>query len=195
VRRRRLARLLPLLCAVAVLGAGACGTTTSLSPSRTTATPTPADSPTPTPTPNPDAAIISAYEQAETTYIDLEEIPEDDAAALAELKDWFVNPAYTSHAQQLEVYVANGERETGSVQDVGTPTVTSVQGTSATIHECGYTTLATVNAATGQDVNVPAFGYVLLTATLVDQSGGWVVSTDGGQWEGTQGCSTATASP
>ena len=116
-RRRQLAQLLPLVCALAILGGAACGASTSPSATRTTAAPTPADLATPTPTPDPDTAIISAYEQAETTYLHLEEVPQDNAAALAELQQWFVNPALTKcHQQQLEFYVADGERVSGTSQ-------------------------------------------------------------------------------
>ena len=154
------------------------------------------DVPTSTATPSGDAAIVSAYEQAETTYVDLEEIPQDNAAAYAELQRWFVNPALTSHIEQLEVYVADGERLSGTNQ-LGSPIVTTVDGGTAQLQSCEYWGATVVEITSGQSAEAgQVAGYVLDSATLVLQNGAWLVSVDGpATYEGANGCTAASPSP
>ena len=181
--------LVALVFVVAGCGAGTSSPSLTVAPSTDTATPTA----TPTPTPNAAAAIVSAYEQGENTFGSLAAIPEDDAAAYAKLQQWFTGNALTTSQQALEVYVAQGQRLTGNFR-FGSPVVTSVQGTSATLQDCAYTTRVIVLIATGQDVGVSATGYVLDSVTLVLQDGAWHVSLDHEDWEGANGCS-ASPSP
>ena len=183
------------LTVASLIVAAGCGSTTRATP-RPTLTHTPFATTTPSPTVDPTdsaAAIISAYEQATETFDALAAIPEDDEAAYTKLKQWFTGHALDLSQETLEVNVVQGERLTGSLR-FGNPSVTSLQDGTATVEDCAYTTLVTVSTATGQDVGIPAIGYILNTDTLVYEGGSWLVSSTGSAWQGANGCS-ASPSP
>ena len=177
--------------ATVVLAAAACGTTTS-------PTPTPADSSTPpathsetatpTSTADPtDAAILNAYDQAVTAWFAAAAAPGAQDPGIVE---WYAGQALTlaqgrlSALQQLRWVV------------LGTytphPVVTNLDGSTATVQDCGWNNTYVADEGTTTAVSpqpasamlpfdetvaarVPA-GWDNVTATMVLQSGTWQLS-------------------
>ena len=207
VRRRQLTLLLPLLCAVAVLGAAACGTTTSLSPTRTTPTPTPAGSPTLTPTATvdpTDAAILNAYDQAVAAWLAAAAIPSPQYPGISQ---WYTGVALTlaegrlGAFQQVDLVIAGTYTPH--------PVITNLDGGTATVQDCGWNTTYVADEGTTTPVSPQPAGVTMpfaetlaariaagwdnVTATMVLQSGTWRLSEQ--LLEVTTPCTAASPSP
>jgi hypothetical protein len=173
--------------ATVILGAAACGTTTAPSP-----TPTPADSATPTATPTPtvdptDAAILNAYDQAVTAWF---AAAADPGAQDPGIVEWYTGVALTLAQGRL------GALQQSDWVVLGTytphPVVTNLDGSTATVQDCGWNNTYVADEGTttavSSEAGAPtmpfnetvaarmAAGWLNFTATMVLQSGTWRLS-------------------
>ena len=166
----RLASALTLLVSSAAIALSACGqstdgpTTPSTSPT-TTSTSTPSVDPT-------TAAILNAYVQAEDVGHAAASIPEINYPGIT---TWFTGQALVREQALLTLYVQLREAEIGTRQLH--PQVISVDGTTATVQDCLYSTVVLVYKASNSPVPGQANGsqpeWDLVTATMTDASGSW----------------------
>jgi len=175
VRRPQLAQLLSLLCVAAALGLAGCGSTRSASISTSTPPSTPPEMATPTPTADPtDAAILNAYDQAMAAYIAAAAIPNPQYPGILE---WYTGLALTVTQGRL------GALQQFDWAEVGTYTpyavITSLDGSTATVEDCGWDTTYIVDKGTSTPVSPQpwggstAAGWDSTTNTMVLQSGTW----------------------
>lgn len=155
----------------------ACGSTSHGPPKPT---PTPPGTPSASPSSSSDptnAAILNAYTQAENTWHAAAAVPEINYPGLT---TWYTGQALVRAQGLLTTYVQLGEIETGTRQLH--PQLISVDGTTATVQDCLYSTAVLVYKASGSPAPGQANGsqpeWDLVTATLVDTSGTWQVSAE-----------------
>jgi hypothetical protein len=178
--RARLALAFAALATV-VVGAAACGTTTLPSPTRTTATPTPADSPTPTPTPTSaaDAAITNAYDQAMAAW-DTAAADPNTQGDYPGIHQWDTGDALALAVGRLDILGQLGQVQVGTY--TSHPIVSSVDGSTATVEDCGWDTRYIVDKGTTTPVSPQPWGGTTaaawdnFTATMVLQSSTWLLT-------------------
>ena len=156
VRGVRKPRLLvsSLACAAlatVVLGAAACGTTTRPRRPRHRQTPaTPTATPTPTVDPT-DAAILNAYDQAVTAWF---AAAADPGAQDPGIVEWYTGVALTLAQGRLSAL----QQSDGSWLGTYTPhpVVTNLDGSTATVQDCGWNTTYVADEGTTTAVSSEA---------------------------------------
>jgi len=194
-------KLLVSSLAVASLVAG-CGSTSraTLKPTRVpgdTASPTatPAEIATPTPSAEPtDAAILNAYEQASAAWDAAASIPEVDYPGITQ---WMTGYSLATAQADLSELVGDGWVLVGSYEPHAV--VASVNGTTATVQDCGWDTRYYVYKATGKPVTPQPWGgttqpgWDSITGLMVLQSGTWRVTNLGTELN--TSCAPTSSSP
>ena len=165
--------LLSLVAAVATLLLAACGQPAARSH-------TPRSTPTPSPSPTADpttAAVLNAYEQSWAAWEAAAAIPDMNYPGLAQ---WATGSALTRARAVLSLYEGLGEVEKGARQLH--PVATPIDGSTATVEDCLYSTVVIVYKATGAPFSPQPGGtqpeWDSVTATLVDQAGAWRLSSE-----------------
>jgi hypothetical protein len=125
------------------------------------------------------AAILNAYEQAAAAWDAAAAIP---SSAYPGLAQWFANPQYTQVVTELNELQVSEIVLKGSYQPH--PVVTAVDGTTATVQDCGWDTTYFVYKPTGATPSPQPFGDTLapgwdsITATMKETtSGTWQLSS------------------
>jgi len=194
VRRRQLTQLLALLCAAAALGLAGCGSTHPASISPSTPTSTPPEMATPTPMVDPtNAAILNGYDQAILAWDTAAAVPNPQYPGILE---WYTGLALTVAQGRL------GALQQLDWAEVGTYTphavVTSVDGSTATVRDCGWDTRYIVDKTTNTPASPQpwggstAAGWDSFTASMVLQAGTWRLSQNQSE---TTPCTPASPSP
>ena len=189
IRRRQLAQLVSFLCGAAAVALAACGST----PAQTSAA-----TPTPTPTPTVDptvAAIISAYDQATAAWVAAGADPTTDNDYPG-LDEWYTGDEL-SHEVSVLVLIAQEGLVVGGT-DMPHPVVTSVDGSTATVHDCSWNTQYAADKGTTTPASPQPYGWSTasawenLTVTMLLQSGTWKISDEVSE---ATPCTPASASP
>lgn len=183
-RRTRRLRLLPAavpLVALLLAAAGCGAAAPSPSPSPSLPADTASATATATPTPDPTAAaVIYGYDQAQATWVAAGANPSVEDAGLTQ---WYAGTAYSQVIGRLGAMVYIGVVLKGSYQPH--PRVTVIEGTTATVHDCGYDTTYYVDKTTGATPSPQPFGGTVapawdsVTATMTqDKSGTWQLTNE-----------------